>query len=50
MELFLFIGFFFALITMIDAYFFKDPIPGYQKVGDNICKAQKELKNLKMLM
>ena len=40
-------GFFFALITMIDGYFFNDPIPGYQKVGDNLASAKTRVKKLK---
>tara|TARA_B100001175_G_scaffold110255_1_gene93622 strand:+ start:3320 stop:4918 length:1599 start_codon:yes stop_codon:yes gene_type:complete len=43
----LFMGFFFALITMIDGYFFNDPIPGYQKVGDNLASAKTRVKKLK---
>ena len=43
----LFMGFFFALITMIDGYFFNDPIPGYQKVGDNLAAAKKRVQKLK---
>lgn len=43
----LFMGFFFALITMIDGYFFNDPIPGYQKVGDNLASAKMRVKKLK---
>jgi hypothetical protein len=43
----LFMGFFFALVTMIDGYFFNDPIPGYQKVGDNLVSAKKRVEKLK---
>ena len=34
--LLLFLGAFFAVITLIDAYFYKDPIPGYSKVGKDL--------------
>ena len=27
------VGFFFAFLSLIDAYFFKDPIPGYGELG-----------------
>ena len=42
----LFMGMFFALITMIDGYFFRDPIPGYQSVGDRVLKAQARVQKL----
>tara|TARA_X000001036_G_C20678150_1_gene804939 strand:+ start:39 stop:1634 length:1596 start_codon:yes stop_codon:yes gene_type:complete len=38
--LLLFLGAFFAVVTLIDAYFFKDPIPGYSKVGNNLAAAE----------
>ena len=28
------VGFFFAFLSLIDAYFFKDPIPGYGEFGN----------------
>ena len=40
-------GTFFALITMIDGYFFRDPITGYQKVGDRYNKAIRRVEKLK---
>ena len=43
----LFLGAFFALVTMIDAYFFKDPIPGYSKVGDEYAAKRKRVEKLK---
>ena len=43
----LFMGLFFAIITMIDGYFFKDPIPGYQNAGDNLDAAKKRVQKLK---
>ena len=43
----LFLGAFFALVTMIDAYFFKDPIPGYSKVGDDYAAKRKRVEKLK---
>ncbi len=43
----LFMGLFFAIITMIDGYFFKDPIPGYQTVGDRLNSAKKRVRKLK---
>ena len=42
----LFMGMFFALITMIDGYFFRDPIPGYQAIGDRVLKAQARVQKL----
>ena len=42
----LFMGLFFALITMIDGYFFRDPIPGYQSIGDRVLKAQARVQKL----
>ena len=42
----LFMGMFFALITMIDGYFFRDPIPGYQSIGDRVLKAQARVQKL----
>ena len=32
---------------MIDAYFFKDPIPGYSKVGDDYAAKRKRVEKLK---
>ena len=32
---------------MIDGYFFKDPIPGYQTVGDRLNSAKKRVRKLK---
>tara|TARA_X000000368_G_C23020956_1_gene707970 strand:- start:116 stop:1795 length:1680 start_codon:yes stop_codon:yes gene_type:complete len=43
----LFLGAFFALVTMIDAYFFKDPIPGYSRVGDDYAAKRKRVEKLK---
>ena len=43
----LFLGFFFALITLIDAYFYKDPIPGYSRVGDRLASVKKRVQKLK---
>ncbi len=40
-------GSFFAVITMIDGYFFRDPITGYQKVGDRYNKALRRVEKLK---
>ena len=31
------VGFFFAFLSLIDAYFFKDPIPGYGELGKKTC-------------
>lgn len=45
--LLLFLGAFFAVVTLIDAYFFKDPIPGYSKVGKALIKAEKKVEDLK---
>jgi hypothetical protein len=44
--LLLFLGGFFALITMVDAYFFKDPIPGYSEVGDKAAAIDKRIEKL----
>ncbi len=44
--LLLFLGGFFALITMVDAYFFKDPIPGYSEVGDKAAAIDKRIDKL----
>ena len=44
--LLLFLGGFFALITMVDAYFFRDPIPGYSEVGDKAAAIDKRIQKL----
>ena len=39
--------FFFAFLTLLDAYFFKDPIPGYGKLGENRAAAEKRVDKIK---
>ena len=41
------VGFFFAFLTLLDAYFFKDPIPGYGKLGEARAAAEKRLDKIK---
>ena len=41
------VGFFFAFLTLLDAYFFKDPIPGYGKLGEGRAAAEKRLDKIK---
>lgn len=41
------VGFFFAFLTLLDAYFFKDPIPGYGKLGENRAAAEKRVDKIK---
>ena len=35
---------------MIDGYFFRDPIPGYQSIGDRVLKAQARVQKLKIML
>ena len=41
------VGFFFAFLTLLDAYFFKDPIPGYGKLGEHRAAAEKRVDKIK---
>ena len=41
------VGFFFAFLSLIDAYFFKDPIPGYGELGKNRDAAEKRVDKIK---
>lgn len=41
------VGFFFAFLTLLDAYFFKDPIPGYGILGEERAAAEKRLDKIK---
>ena len=41
------VGFFFAFLSLIDAYFFKDPIPGYGELGKNRDAAEKRVLKIK---
>tara|TARA_B100001057_G_scaffold474644_1_gene540434 strand:- start:2418 stop:3968 length:1551 start_codon:yes stop_codon:yes gene_type:complete len=42
------VGFFFAFITLLDAYFFKDPIPGYGGLGERRAAAEKRVEKIKL--
>lgn len=41
------VGFFFAFLSLIDAYFFKDPIPGYGELGKKREAAEKRVEKIK---
>ena len=41
------VGFFFAFLSLLDAYFFKDPIPGYGKLGERRSASEKRLEKIK---
>ena len=42
------VGFFFAFLSLIDAYFFKDPIPGYGELGKKRHAAEKRVEKIKL--